>query len=157
MIGPLLKGDADAIVSWEPHAGRALRGLAGNGVRFSLAGVYEETYDLVTSVTMSRDNSATVAKVLRALDRAVTYMNANRVESVDIVARRIGMEKSELDPLWGVYTFGLDLRPALTELLRAEGEWAVEQGYQKPPVPEMSRLIAPDALRMAKPAAVQLP
>ena len=157
MIGPISKGDVAAVAAWEPHAARSQKALDDNAVRFSFAQVYEETYNLVSSPTMAKDNMDSIVKVLRALNRAVAFIPANRAESIEIVAKRIGMETTELDRVWPVYHFGLDLRTSLLDLLTSEGKWAVERGHQNGKVPDMRNLISTSALRAVRPESVELP
>jgi hypothetical protein len=84
-------------------------------------------------------------------------MSQNREESVGIVAQRIGMEKTELDRLWPIYNFGLDLRSSLVETLTSQGKWAVERGHQTGAIPDMQTVISTVALRSIKPESVDVP
>ncbi len=157
MIGPLIKGDVAGVVAWQPHAGRCEKALGDNAMHLSFEQVYEETYNIVTSVQIAEEKKDIVVKFLKALDRAITYMSQNREESVGIVAQRIGMEKTELDRLWPIYNFGLDLRSSLVETLTSQGKWAVERGHQTGAIPDMQTVISTVALRSIKPESVDVP
>lgn len=156
MIGPLGKGDLAAVAAWQPHIGRCLASLDSNATVLSFDSVYEETYNIVTSTTATLDDQAAIVKVLKALDRAISYMAQNRAECVGIVSKRIGMEEAELDRLWPIYRFGLDLDRSLVETLTSEGAWAVEAGHQSGAVPDMGKVISADALGAIRPEAVHL-
>lgn len=156
MIGPLTNGDVAAVVAWQPHAGRCEKTLGTNGVRLSFDQVYEETYNLVTSNQIAIERKDMTVKVLKALNRAIAYMAKNRNESISIVAQRIGMQTSELERLWPIYNFGLDLRSSLVETLTMEGKWAVKRGHQTGAVPDMQNVISATALRSVKPEGVEL-
>ena len=154
MIGPLTRGDVTAVAAWEPHAGRSLRALGPNGVRFSFADVYEETYNLVTRSALVALRLETLAKVLKAVDRAVAYMKEHPDEAIDIVARRIGMEKDELTTIWPIYRFGVDLRASLVEMLTAQARGASERGQQSGPIPDMRAVVNGAPLRRVSPQLV---
>lgn len=157
MIGPLARGDVAAVVGWQPHIGRSERALKDNSLRFSLDEVYEETYNIVASSETTDGKPEVVTKILKALDRAIAYMNDNPADAIKIVSERIGMDSDELDQLWTIYHFGLDLRESLVETLVSEGNWAIESGHQQGHLPEMRSLISPKALRSFKPNAVEIP
>jgi NitT/TauT family transport system substrate-binding protein len=157
MIGPITKGDVAGVAAWQPHIGRCEKSLGENGVHFSFDQAYEETYNLVTSTKMAAERGTTVAKILKALDRAVVFMGQNPNEAIEIVAQRIDMEKTELERIWPIYHFGLDLRQSLIETMSAQGKWAVERGHQTGVVPNMRDVVSTAALRSLKPESVELP
>ena len=146
MIGPISNRELAAVTAWQPHAGRCEKAVGENGIRLSLEDVYEETYNLVTSTKMAEVQTDTTAKVLKALERGVAFMRENRDESIDIVSKRIGMEKAELERLWPIYNFGLDLRQSLVDTMTAQGKWAVARGHQSGAIPEMKSVISAKAL-----------
>jgi NitT/TauT family transport system substrate-binding protein len=157
MIGPITKGDVAGVAAWQPHIGRCEKSLGENGMHFSFDQAYEETYNLVTSTKMATERGTTVAKILKALDRAVAFMEKNPNEAIEIVAQRIGMEKAELERIWPIYNFGLDLRQSLIETMSAQGKWAIERGHQTGVVPNMRDVVSTAALRSLKPESVELP
>jgi NitT/TauT family transport system substrate-binding protein len=159
MIGPITRGDVAAVAAWQPHAGRCEKALGANAVRFSFDQVYEETYNLVTSDDMTRNRKETVTRVLRALNRAVAFMadKDHQAEAIGIVAQRISMDRKELERLWPIYNFGLDLRSSLLDTMAKEGKWAVERGHQSGPIPDMHSVVSATALREVRPEAVELP
>jgi len=157
MIGPITRGDVAAVVGWQPHIGRCERALGDNGVPFSFDQVYEETYNLVTNTTMTTTRKETVTQVLRALDRAVAYMAGHRSEAIDIVADRIGMTRKELEQLWPIYNFGLDLRSSLLDTLAQQAQWAIDKGDHVGPIPNMRSIVSAAALREVRPQAIELP
>lgn len=157
MPGTLTRGDVDAVVAWQPHAGRCEKALGQNAISFSFAEVYEETYNLVTSTQTAQEKSEIVMKLLTAVDRATSYIATNRDGAINIVAGRIGMDQKELGQLWPIYNFGLDLRESSVKLLTEEGKWAVERGHQSGTVPDMATVLSGTALRSVKPKSVDLP
>jgi ABC-type nitrate/sulfonate/bicarbonate transport system substrate-binding protein len=156
MNGEVLKGDVAAVVAWQPYIGRCDSILGINGVEFSFENVYEETYNIVTSVPILENQNKIVIKVLKALDRAIDFMKANPDESIGIVANRIGMEKTELTPLWENYNFGLDLKHSLIETMTLQGNWAIKQGHQNGQIPDMRNVVDTTALKEFKPNSVSI-
>jgi len=156
MNGQVLKGDVAAVVAWQPYIGRAKKNLGDNAVPFSFENVYEETYNIVTSVLIAGEKKDIAIKILKALDRAIDFMKANRDETIRIVSQRIGMEKSELDTIWPIYNFGLDLRQSLIETMTLQGNWAVKQGHQNGQVPDMRNFVSTTALKVVKFDAVSI-
>ena len=155
MNGQVLKGNkVAAVVAWQPYIGRCDSILGKNGVKFSFENVYEETYNIVTSVSIVEKQNDIAVKVLKALNRAIDFMKANANESIGIVAQRIGMEKTELERIWGNYNFGLDLKQSLIETMTKQGIWAIEQGHQNGSVPDMRGFVSTTALKEVKPDSV---
>ena len=106
---------------------------------------------------MVKEKKEITEKVLRALDRAINFITANPKESIEIVSRRISMKIPELERLWSIYRFGLDLDSSLIKTMHSQGEWAVSQGQHKGPVPSMGEMISSDALREVKKESVHIP
>ena len=155
MIGPITRGDVDAVVAWQPHALRCERALGDNGLRLTFEHVYEETYNIITGSDMTKQEPQKIVKLLKALNHAIDYIEQNRDESINIVAQRIGMQESELKDLWPIYHFGLDLRLSLVNTLNSEAKWAVDSGQANNPVPDMKGLVFSASLRSIKPDAVE--
>jgi ABC-type nitrate/sulfonate/bicarbonate transport system substrate-binding protein len=154
MNGQVLKGEVAAVVAWQPYIGRCEKALGDNGVSFSFDSVYQETYNIVTSVSIAEKQNEIVVKVLKALNRAIDFMKAKPDESIGIVAQRIGMEKSELKQIWPIYNFGLDLKQSLIETMTLQGKWAVKQGHQNGQVPDMRYFVSTTALMEVKPDSI---
>jgi len=151
MIGPFSKGNVDAVVGWQPHIGRCEASAGKDTVVFSFKNVYQETYNLVTNNLLAEEKQEITVKVLKALDKAIQFMQADSSESIRIVATRLGMDTAELTKLWPIYHFGLDLKPKLVETMEKEGQWAIEQGQHnsKDKPDNMSTYLAPSALDKA--------
>jgi ABC-type nitrate/sulfonate/bicarbonate transport system substrate-binding protein len=147
MIGPIAKGNVDAVVAWQPHIGRCEAALGKDGMRFSFASLYTETYNLVTNRILAEDKSDVTVKILKALDRANNFLHANPEESIGIVARRLGMDRVELEKIWPIYNFGLDLKPSLIDVLESEAQWAVDEGQHDKKDILMKNFVSTTALR----------
>ncbi len=165
MIQAFALGDADAVILWEPHATRARQ--AGKG-KILISGTHTYLDDkaveqrmvgdhslLFASETFVRDNSATVRAVLAALAKANDFLQSNKDEAVQLLAKEFNLEPSVMNTIMGEnrYTLQLDdqLATDMDELA------AFMTSLKKLPQPPKARdWIDPAPLRAVRPALVQL-
>ena len=58
-------------------------------------------------------------------------MKENKAESIEIVAKRIGIDAKVIEDLWDDYSFKVDIDPSFATALEKEGEWAKRAGIVK--------------------------
>lgn len=154
MIGAIADDDIAAVVAWQPHAGRCERALGSNGSRLSFDKVYEETYNIVCKTTTTTQKQQQIVKILSALKRATDYIRSNREDAISIVAKRINMNSKELDQLWPIYHFELNLRSSLLKTMTSEAKWAIESGNATDPIPNMQNMISSASLQLVDSGSV---
>jgi len=126
MAEALLKGEVDAVSTWEPHLGQltqalgdggaALRGDTPNIVSFNVAG----------RSGFVKNNPEAVKKLLRALIRAEQLVDKQPDAARAIVAGALRIELAVLDTLWPGYSLRVRLEQGLVTLLEDQSRWAIK-------------------------------
>jgi ABC-type nitrate/sulfonate/bicarbonate transport system substrate-binding protein len=94
-VGALLEGSIDALHAYEPTAAIA---LARGGVRKMFGSVYAELLEPnlqgvgVVSTRFLREQPEAARKVIRALEKAMSFMRQNEAETRQIMGRRLKLE-----------------------------------------------------------------
>ena len=154
-VAALQSGRIDAVAVWEPYGYAALRGPGNVGVRLPLAGGYIESYNLVGRRSQLPRQDDALARLLRAIDRAEQFIQADPAAAQAILRERLKLDQHFVDWVWGGLGFRLSLDQALLTTMEGEVRWAQREGH----VPEGARpnvltLIHPGPLKSIKPAAV---
>ncbi len=156
MASSLIRGDIDAIFTWQPHIQNALDQLGPKAIAFSGEGIYTETYSIVASKQFAEERPDAAKLFLRGLEEAIAYMRLNETDAVKIVSERTGMTADLLSQLWPNYRFGLSLNSSLMVLLREQAEWSQATGLVKAssPIPDYRSMLFPEPLRSVREDAV---
>ena len=147
--------EVDAIVIWEPHGYNARQGLGDNAIILPSPDVYQTTFNFVVMKDFAEDNHKALEKFIMAIDKATTYVENNKVESQNIVAERLSLDKEIMVSCWDDFVFEVSLDQSLLITLEAEARWAIENGLtDATEVPNYLEYLYLDALNEVKPEAV---
>ena len=156
IIEALLSGELDAAASWNPNLARMRQQLGEDGVFFSPADFYAETYNLVVQPDYLAENREAVDRLLRALSRAETFAATNPDAAERIIAEASG----SVAALTGVrepLTHELSLKQSLLLATENQVDWYFRRGLIPPgPSPDVLNAFEPDPLRTIKPSAVTI-
>lgn len=159
MVAAAASGSIDAYNIFEPYVANGKRVLGDKVSELDTRGVYSETFNIVTLQSYLSAKPAVAESFLRALLEAETWMNANRDESVKLVAKAVGMTESELDEIWDDYIFHLTLDQRVIDTLTAHAQWRLETGNAAgdvKQVPDLRALIFTAPLQAVAPDRVTL-
>jgi NitT/TauT family transport system substrate-binding protein len=147
----------DAIAIWQPHIHNAQKLMLGKTILLPSRNIYREDFYLVPTKDFIKKNPAALKRFLKAIDRAETFIRDNRDEAVNIVSRRLKIERETVDSFWNSYEFRLFLDQTVLTDLEAEARWAIKNKYTPAvKVPDYFDFIYPDALPAIKPEAVNI-
>ncbi len=121
MIQAIIRGDVDAVFTWQPHIYNSQKNLPNNTVLFSSEGMYNHPFNIV--ITDDYRNEKTLEKLLIGLKKAGTFIQNNREESISIVAGKLSITPNDVEALWDNYSFTLTLDQNMDDLLKNRGEW----------------------------------
>ncbi len=153
----LKHGEVDAIAAFEPYAYEAMRDLPGRTIRLPKADLLRETFDLVAMKDFTKNHPETIKKVLRAIDRASTYIQQNKEDSISVLTKKLHMDEKYLYATWNDYKFGLYLDQTLLLTLEDVAQWAITNNLtNKTKVPNYLNFIYFDGLHSVKPKAVRV-
>ena len=70
-------------------------------------------------------------KLLIGFKKAEKFIKENRKESIDITAKKLGMNAKDVEFLWDDYFFKAGINATLVNNLENEGKWAKKNGIVK--------------------------
>jgi NitT/TauT family transport system substrate-binding protein len=136
MVAAIVRGDVDAIFTWQPHIYNAQKLLGENALVVPSNDIYDSPFNVVVLDTSDAPKIQALRHLIAGLRAAAQYMQANRRECVEIVAKKIGTDVATVDNLWDQYSYLLTLSPSLVDQLVKEGAWAKSAGIVTADSPE---------------------
>ena len=152
----LADGDVDAICSWAPYATTAQEDLGPTAIVLDEPGLYTTTWNLVAARDLLTRNPDVVIRALRAIVRANEYIVAHTSETLDIVARDVGMDTSTLQAQWPNFELTAELDQELILSLEDEARWLASSNEASGTPPNFLDYIDVDSLRAVQPEAVRI-
>lgn len=158
MPAALASGSVDAIAVFDPFAYLAERRLGSDAVVYTEASLYSELYVLTASKAQLEGKPRNIEALVRSLDDAAAYVREAPETAKAIVGRYTKLEKDVVEGIWNTFDFRVLLGKRLLEYWKAEEAWKAESnpGAAGAAHKDWRRILAPDALRLVNPAAVQL-
>ncbi len=158
MPDALRSGQVDALSVWEPFGFLARQALNDSDdiVAFDGEHVYRLTFNLISARSWLSTHPMEARKLLRALDRAVSFIEHSAEASKQIVVERLSVDRAAIDWSWADYHYALTLDQILLLTLEGEARWATERKLVEGQMPNYLRFIAPDALSSVRADAVTI-
>lgn len=157
LSGALKDGRIDAAATWEPYGYESIKALPGTAVRLPASKLYKETASMTVMKSFAKRHPEALKKVLRALDRGITFMSQKRSESMAIINTSLKLEEAFLAATWDDFEFKLSLDQSMLTLLEDQARWAMKSGFtDKTKSPNYLGYINLDALKAIKPEAVTM-
>lgn len=157
MVSAMAAGSIDAMNIWEPHVTNARKVMGDKSRQIETAGIYSETFNIVTMQAYLEKNRGKVVRFLQAMIEAEAWMKANPAEAVAIVSKAVGMNEADLAAVWDDYVFEVVLDQRTMDVLKAHAGWRLETGNAPmgAKMPDFSTVIFPDVLAEIDPARVK--
>lgn len=153
--GALIKGDVAAMFFWEPHPYYAQKSLGNNAITFR--GTYGEIFNIVGKREFVEKNPEKIKKFLTGLLLAEEFLRKNKEEAIEIVAKKVNMDKNDLGELWANYRFRNGLNSELITQMNEEAKWAIETGkVESRTIPDYRKYIFEKPLMELQPSSVKL-
>ena len=154
-VAALRSGRIDAVAVWEPYGYAALAGADAVGLRLPLSGGYIERYNLVGRLPEMQRRDAAMARLLRAVERAEQFIQANPAEAQALLREQLRLDQHFVDWVWSGLAFHLSLDQALLTTMDSEVRWAQREGHVAAGArPNVLMLVHPGPLKAVKPGAV---
>jgi NitT/TauT family transport system substrate-binding protein len=149
--GALEKGKVDAIVIWEPYASMAMKALPDKAVKLPVSELYKQTFNLAAMRSYAKGHPELLKKVLKAVDRAITFIKQNRTESIAVMTKSLKPEEDLLVSIQDDLMFELSLEHSLLTILEDEARWAIANKFtDKAKVPNYLGYFYLDAMKAVK-------
>lgn len=153
----LIKGQVDAVATWEPHVYRAQKALREKAVILPGGNIYREDFYFVARREFIHGHSKALERFLRAIEKAQQFIQRDRAATLNIVQHRLQIDMDILKSTWDECQFGLFLNQSVLISLEDEARWAIENKLTPATrVPNYLNYIYVDALSAVKPDAVAI-
>lgn len=128
LLKAIIRGDVDAIATYQPRASVAAAAIGGNAVIFSVDTVYDTAVSLVATRDYASGRLITLQKLLRAAIRGAQFCRDSPDHSIQAIAPISKVDPTLFKEFWALYRFELTLRQSLLLTLEDEGRWAIRNG-----------------------------
>ncbi|HOO73383.1 MAG TPA: NrtA/SsuA/CpmA family ABC transporter substrate-binding protein [Spirochaetota bacterium] len=157
LLSSLVDGTIDALVIWEPFANRAMRTLDNNGTYVSTDRVYRMAINFAAMKNFIDGNPEIIVKVIKALDRAITFINSDPDEAKNLCFTLLDIDPVIIESIWNEYTHALTLDQLLLITMEAEAHWLIRSGITaETRVPNYLNFIHYQSLEQIRPNAVSI-
>lgn len=153
----LIKGEVDAVATWEPFLGAIREQLGDNAASFSGEDVYESIYNMVGMQQYVLAHPDTVRRLLRALLHGSRYCRDNPEAMQPLLAATAKMPRDAVLAAWPSYHFEIELDQGLVLALEDRARWAIRNHMAaSEQMPNFLEYIYLDGLSAVQPSAVTI-
>ena len=151
----LVDGQVDALSAWEPYI-EDTKKVMGEDVRvFPSKNFLNENFYFISRKDFIKNNPDTLIKFLKAVERGNQFIKEHPLESIDIVSKRLDINKLSLISEWGDYNFDLFLDQTILTSLEEQSNWAIENRLVNAnKLPDYRDYIYTEILNKVKPESV---
>jgi ABC-type nitrate/sulfonate/bicarbonate transport system substrate-binding protein len=150
----LIKGEVDAISSWDTHLYRARKGLSDNVISWPAQNNVDWYWLLIT-----RDNlapSPQVSRFLKAIVKAESFLLANNEEAKNIITHTWGFDPEFIRQTWDKNRLGVSLSQSMIDSIENLAKWKLGKDNKPFPIPNYLEYIYTEALDELDPRAVTI-
>ncbi len=157
MVEALKSGEVDAIATWNPHIHNAKKTFKEKEIDIFYSDIYREISMLVGRREVVSEKHEAMKRLLKAILKAESFLNANPEKALDIVVKRLSDQSEEtIRGVWPAFTVKATLSNVLLTTLEQEAEWFKNEGRFSTPAPDFNKVIFVDYLEQLKPEAVTI-
>jgi NitT/TauT family transport system substrate-binding protein len=128
LLEAIVRGDVDAIATYQPRASLAATAIGSNAIIFSVDTVYDTAVSLVATRAYARSRLIILQKLLRAAIRGAQFCRESPDDAMQAIAPISKVNPTLFKDFWPLYRFELTLRQSLLLTLEDEGRWAIRNG-----------------------------
>lgn len=157
LVKEIIRGNIDAIFSWQPHILNAMTGLGDSGHKLPTKGLKVLDWLIVTKKDYADKNPEILEKYLRALNKASQFIHENRDEAIAIYSKKTGEDSTQMQAMWAQFSYGLYLNEPMLIHMEDQARWIIRKKTKTSKViPNYLNLFNVDFLKKVKPEAVTL-
>ena len=155
VVGPLRRGEVDALCIREPYTSQALEQVGDDVVVLEQTDIYTRTQHLVARKAFLRSRPEAARRLIRGLLRAERFALERPAKAQARVARRLNVEPSRLARDWAHLRLKVSLDQALLSQLEDEARWMLGAGLVRASaVPNYLELLDLQPLKAVQPEAI---
>ena len=157
LVSALIKGEIDAVSTWQPFISSSAAALGNDGITFPSERIHRETINIVGMQTFVESNPEEIRKVLSALKKAEQMVLDDEEEARKIIGDYLSLDQAVIRETWPSYNYGITLEQSLLITLENEARWAIANGLSsRTEVPNYLDNIYMEGLITVKPEAVTI-
>jgi NitT/TauT family transport system substrate-binding protein len=150
-------GELDAVVMISPYTQQLKKTLGKEAISWpAQAGgnVFSLSY---ATGQFAAKHPDIIERYLRALVQAEIFVNTNEAEARTIIQRKLHFTESDIQALWPLFTFEVELEQELLLAMEEEARWTIRNNLtDQKKVPYYLDFIYFDGLKKVKPEAVTI-
>jgi NitT/TauT family transport system substrate-binding protein len=155
MADALVRGEVDAISTWDRYAYEAKQKLDGNAVSWQAQNMRDYHWLVVGREQLSRRTEA-VKRFLMALREAELFARKNSDEARKIIMNMAGLDSQYMEQYWDEVKLSVTLGQSLVLAFEDEYRWSRQRQGKTAEVPNLLNYIEVEALEEVSPEAVTL-
>lgn len=157
MVDMFIAGTLDAIVTFDPHIGRAQTSLEDNASVWPLQGEQKLSSLLYGTGALAKKRPEVVKRYLQALIQAEAFVQNNDKAAQEIIGRHLGYDSTYMHTLWSRLAIDVSLGQDLLITMEDQARWAIANHIvDAPNVPDYYRLVYFDGLEAVKPDGITI-
>lgn len=129
MLDALQSRRVDGVSVWEPYGYRITGAMRSGVLLLPSEGIYSVTFNLVAHRRMVGGRDADLSRLLRAVEQAERFIQAQPERAKAILRRRLGVDDAFVQWVWPQQLFRLSLDQSLLKTLESEARWALREGH----------------------------
>lgn len=128
MFNEFVNENVDAVITWNPHSREIQKQSNIPYNRFTGENLYFPTFNIVSLPDLINANDTRFCKLIRALIKAQEFLLGNPEKAKDIVSIFSKMQIEDINEIWPIFDFSVDLKKELLMTMRDQSRWFTEQG-----------------------------
>ncbi|MDK1046107.1 MAG: ABC transporter substrate-binding protein [Anaerolineales bacterium] len=157
MTDAIVKGELDAIFTWEPHVQITLQRLGEKGGVLNSTLEYSTSWLIVVTKDYAQNHPEILEKFLRAIVKAEDFIKASPQKAIDIHAKISKTDRAILARLWGLVDFDLALSESLLTVMEDQANWLLGKNlYDVKEIPDFKEFLYLDAMKAVKPSGLRI-
>lgn len=127
----LQQNKLDAVVTWEPYAYISKQRLGKDIIEVQHDRNYLESFNALVMREYAENNPDVLQAIIKALAQATDYLNKEKMNSQQIIAKRLNKDIDMIKTTWNDFNYELGLNQWMITSLESEARWAIEHGFIK--------------------------
>ena len=153
----LLRGDVDAVSTWEPNVFNIKQQLGNRAISWSAQNGQKYNMLLLTKEKFLRDHTGAIERFVKSIVQAEEFVRDNNETAKNFIAEKYHYSPLYIDSAWPQYEFVVKLSQSLLLTMEDEARWRIKNKLTDiTTVPNYLNFIYFDALEKVRPEAVTI-
>jgi len=157
LVDAIVRGDIDAVFSFEPYVYQMRQKMGGNAVVWPVNLGQHAHYTLICNEITLKEHPEIAEAMLASVLEAETYVDSHPEEAKKSARKLANFDDQYMDQDWQNHDFSVGLSQSLITSMEDETRWRIGKNLTAASdVPDFPEYLAPDILYRLKPASVTI-